>query len=140
MGKFIKNQHLNRLSLHVKGFDTVLRGLLEARGLTGEPANLPGTTMIIHFEQLLEKMRPYFVERAGEHAARGLVFREVGDEYHIYYGGDRVVAESRGAAAQLIFGTQEETENAMLDAGGHAGEVLRTCLPIPGVWYGVNHL
>ena len=138
LGKFIEK--LNRLSLHVKGFDTVLRGLLEARGLAGEPANLPGTAMIIHFEQLLEKMRPYFVERVGEHAAHGLVFREIGDEYHIYYGGDRVVAESRGAAAQLIFGTHEETENAMLDAGGRAGGVLRACLPIPGVWYGVNHL
>ncbi len=138
LGKFIEK--LNRLSLHVKGFDTVLRGLLEARGLAGEPANLPGTAMIIHFEQLLEKMRPYFVERVGEHAAYGLVFREEGDEYHIYYGGDRVVAESRGAAAQLIFGTLEETENAMLDAGGRAGGVLRACLPIPGVWYGVNHL
>ena len=140
LGKFIDNQHLNRLSVHVKRFDTVLRGLLKARGLPGEPANLPGTTMIIHFEQLLEKMRPYFVERIGEHAARGLVFREVGDEYHIYYGGDRVVAESRGAAAQLIFGTLEGTESAMLDAGGRAGEILRACLPIPGVWYGVNHL
>ncbi len=140
LGKFIEKQHLNRLSVHVKEFDTVLRGLLEARDLPGEPANLPGTTMIIHFEQLLKKMRPYFVERVGEHAAYGLVFRESGDEYHIYYGGDRVVAESRGAAAQLIFGTQEETENAMLDAGGHAGEILRACLPIPGVWYGVNHL
>ena len=140
LGKFIDNQHLNRLSVHVKGFDTVLRGLLEARGLPSEQANLPGTTMIIHFEQLLEKMRPYFVERVGEHAAQGLVFRESGDEYHIYYGGDRVVAESRGAAAQLIFGTLEGTENAMLDAGGRAGEILRACLPIPGVWYGVNHL
>ena len=140
LGKFIEKQHLNRLSVHVKEFDTVLRGLLEARDLSGEQANLPGTTMIIHFEQLLEKMRPYFVERVGEHAAQGLVFRESGDEYHIYYGGDRVVAESRGAAAQLIFGTLEETENAMLDAGGRAGEILRACLPIPGVWYGVNHL
>lgn len=140
LGKFIDNQHLNRLSLHVKGFDTVLHGLLKVRGVTGEPANLPGTTMIIHFKQLLKKMRPYFVERIGEHAAQGLVFREVGDEYHIYYGGDRVVAESRGAAAQLIFGTLKGTENAMLDAGGRAGEVLRVCLPIPGVWYGVNHL
>ena len=140
LGKFIDNQHLNRLSVHVKEFDTVLRGLLEARSLSGEQANLPGTTMIIHFEQLLEKMRPYFVERVGEHAARGLVFREVGDEYHIYYGSDRVVAESRGAAAQLIFGTLEGTENAMLNAGGRAGEILRACLPIPGVWYGVNHL
>ena len=54
--------------------------------------------MVIHFEQLLKKMRPYFIERVGEDAVNGLVFKEVGDEYHVYYGGDRVVAESRGVA------------------------------------------
>ncbi len=140
LGKFIDEQHLNRLSLHVKGFDTVLHGLLKSRGLIPEQASLPGTTAIVHFEQLLEKMRPYFVERLGEHAAHGLVFREVGDEYHIYYGGDRVVAESRGAAAQLIFGTRDGAEDEMLNAGGRAGAILRKCLPIPGVWYGVNYV
>lgn len=140
LGKFIREQNLNRLSLHVERYDTILGGLLEARGLTGKQTALPGTTMIIHFEQLLEKMRPYFAERVGETAANGLVFKEVDDEYHVYYGGDRVVAESRGAAAQLIFGTWDGAEDAMLDAGGRAGEVLRDCLPIPGVWYGVNYV
>ena len=140
LGKWIRTQELKRLSLHVKGFDSVLYDMLYARGLPPERAALPGTTMVIHFEQLLEKMRPYFVERIGEHAATGLAFREVGDEYHIYYGGDRVVAESRGAAAHLIFGTWDGAEDAMLTAGGRAGEVLRKCLPIPGVWYGVNYV
>jgi len=140
LGKLIQEQNLNQLSLHAKGFDTVLCDLLSARGLTGHETNLPGTTMIIHFEQLLEKMRPYFAERVGETAANGLVFKEVDDEYHVYYGGDRVVTESRGAAAQLIFGTWDGAEDAMLDAGGQAGEVLRECLPIPGVWYGVNYV
>ena len=140
LGKLMKEQNMNRLSLHVEGYDTVLHGLLEARGLTGKQTALPGTTMVIHFEQLLEKMRPYFVERVGETAANGLVFKEVDDEYHVYYGGDRVVAESRGAAAQLIFGTWDSAEDAMLEAGGRAGEVLRECLPIPGVWYGVNYV
>ncbi|NUO03182.1 MAG: hypothetical protein HUU01_21440, partial [Saprospiraceae bacterium] len=50
---------------------------------------------LLHFVQLMEKMRPHFVERVGETAANGLVFKEVDDEYHIYYGGDRVVADSR---------------------------------------------
>lgn len=140
LGKWIRTQDLKRISLHVKGFDSVLYDMLAACGLTPERANLPGTTMIIHFEQLLKKMRPYFVERIGEHAANGLVFREVGDEYHIHYGGDRVVAESRGAAAHLIFGTWDGAEDAMLTAGARAGEVLRKCLPIPGVWYGVNYV
>ncbi|MDP6041346.1 MAG: GNAT family N-acetyltransferase, partial [Candidatus Latescibacteria bacterium] len=140
LGKFIQAQNLNQLSFPVKGVDTVLQGLLSDRGLQRHGINLPGTTMIIHFEQLLEKMRPYFAECVGEQAANGLVFKEVDDEYHVYYGGDCVVAESRGAAAQLIFGTGDGAEDAMLDAGGRAGEVLRECLPIPGVFYGVNYV
>ncbi len=140
LGKLIGEQSSSRLSIHAKGFDTVLQDLLSARGLTGSQANVPGTTLIIHFEKLLEKMRPYFVERVGETAANGLVFREVGDEYHIYYGGDRVVAENRGAAAQLIFGTWDGVEEEMLKLGGQAGDILRACLPIPGLWYGVNYV
>jgi hypothetical protein len=69
-----------------------------------------------------------------------LVFREVDDEYHVYYGGDRVVAENRGAAAQLIFGTLDGVEEEMLKLGGQAGDILRACLPIPGLWYGVNYV
>ena len=140
LGKFVQEQDLKEISIHVMGYDTVLKDLLELRGLTGIQSALPGTTMVIHFEQLLKKMRPYFIERVGENVVSGLTFKEVGDEYHVYYGGDRVIAEGRGAAGQLIFGTWEGTEEAMLDAGGRAGEVLRACLPIPGVWYGVNYV
>lgn len=140
LGQLIAEQKLNRLSIHAKGFDTVLQDLLTARGVTGKKVNVPGTTMIIHFEKFMEKMRPYFVERVGEKAANGLVFREVDDEYHIYYGGDRVVAESRGAVAELIFGTWEGAEEDMLNLGGQAGDILRACLPIPGLWYGVNYV
>jgi len=140
LGKLIGEQNLNQLSIHSKGFDTVLQDLLKARGLTGKKVDGPGTKMIIHFEQFMEKMRPYFVECVGETAANGLVFREMDDEYHVYYGGDRVVAESRGAVAELIFGTWDGVENDMLDRGGQAGEVLRACLPIPRLWYGVNYV
>ena len=85
-------------------------------------------------------MRPYFIECIGEKAVNGLAFKEVGDQYHVYYGGDRVVAESKGEAAQLIFGTWSGLEETILDQGGQAGELLRRCLPIPGVWYGVNYV
>ena len=140
LGKFVQEQDLKEISIHVMGYDTVLKDLLELRGLTGIQSALPGTIMVIHFEQLLKKMRPYFIECVGENVVNGLVFKEVGDEYHVYYGGDRVVAEGRGAAGQLIFGTWEGAEETMLDAGGRAGEVLRACLPIPGVWYGMNYV
>jgi predicted N-acetyltransferase YhbS len=140
LGKLIADQNLNRLMIHAKGFDSVFQDILADRGLTGAKTNVPGTTMIIHFEKLLEKMRPYFAERVGESAANGLVFRQVDDECHVYYGGDRVVAQSRGSAAQLIFGTWDGVEEEMLKLGGKAGDVLRACLPIPGLWYGVNYV
>ena len=122
------------------GYDTVLKDLLQSYGLNGSQSSLPGTIMLVNFEQLLRKMRPYFIERIGEKAVSSLVFKEVGDQYHVYYGGDRVVAESKGEVAELIFGTWSGTEEIILDQGGQAGEVLRRCLPIPGVWYGVNYV
>lgn len=133
-------QSLKRVSMHAKGFDTVLQDLFVSRGLKGKKTSVPGTTMIIHFETFMEKMRPYFIECVGEKAAQGLVFREVDDEYHMYYGGDRVVAESRGDVAELIFGTWEGREDELLKLGGQAGEILRACLPLPGLWYGVNYV
>ena len=140
LGKFVRAQKLKRLSLQVMGYDAVLRELLEARDLAGDQVNVPGTTMVIRFAALMEKMRPYFAERAGEKAANGLVFKEVEDEFRVYFGGDCVVADSRGAAAQLIFGALNRAEDAMLQAGGKAGEALRECLPIPGLCYGVNYV
>ncbi len=140
LGKFIQKQGLQKISIHVMGYDTVLKNLLQSHGLNGSQSSLPGTIMLVNFEQLLRKMRPYFIERIGEKAVSGLVFKEVGDQYHVYYGGDRVVAESKGEVAELIFGTWSGTEEIILDQGGQAGEVLRRCLPIPGVWYGVNYV
>ena len=59
LGKFVQEQDLKEISIHVLGYDTVLKDLLELRGLTGIQSALPGTIMVIHFEQLLKKMRPY---------------------------------------------------------------------------------
>ena len=87
LGKFVQEQDLTEVSIHVMGCDTILKDLLESRELTGIQSALPGTIMVIHFEQLLKKMRPYFIERVGEDVVNGLVFKEVGDEYHVYYGG-----------------------------------------------------
>ncbi len=140
LGKFIQKQGLQKISIHVMGYDAVLKNLLQSHGLNGSQSSLPGTTMLVNFDQLLRKMRPYFIECIGEKAVNGLAFKEVGDQYHVYYGGDRVVAESKGEAAQLIFGTWSGLEETILDQGGQAGELLRRCLPIPGVWYGVNYV
>lgn len=140
LGKVVKRYDLEALRVHVAGYDRPMQGLLAERGLKGTPANASGTVTLIHFTQFMERMRPYFAERLGETEAGSLVFLEQGDQMIFLYGGDRVVAEDRGAAAQLIFGTLEGAEEALLKAGGRAGEALRQVFPIPALWYGINYV
>lgn len=139
LGKLIRDYDLKAVGIHVMGYDTLLQDLLSEKGLTGKPANVSGTVCLVHFEQLMERMRPYFAERIGEVAAKGLVFREDGDEHHFIFGGDRLIAEDRGRAAQVIFGTLDGAEDELLSQSGKAGEVLREIFPLPGLWYGPNY-
>lgn len=140
LGEVVKRYDLEALRVHVAGYDKPMQGLLVERGLTGTPANASGTVTLIHFAQFMERMRPYFAERLGETEARSLVFLEQGDQMIFLYGGDRVVAEDQGEAAQLIFGTLEGAEEKLLARGGRAGEALREIFPIPALWYGVNYV
>ncbi len=140
LGKVVKRYDIEGLRVHAGGWDRPMQGALAARGLRGTPGNASGTVTLIHFTQFMERMRPYFVERIGETEAGSLVFQERGEQRIFLYGGDRVVAEDRGEAAQLIFGTLEGTEEKLLSRGGRAGEVLRRLFPIPALWYGVNYV
>ena len=140
LGKIIRELDLRSLNVHVMGCDRWFQDCLQSRGLTGTPANASGTVTLINFEQFMERMRPYFAEVTGETEAQSLVFRQQGDEMIFSYGGDQVVAPDQGAAVQLIFGTLEGAEEALLKSGGRAGEVLAEVFPIPALWYGVNYL
>jgi hypothetical protein len=140
LGKVVKRYDLGALRVHVGGWDRPMQGVLAERGLKGTPANTSGTVTLIHFTQFLERLRPYFSERLGAVEAKSLVFLEEGEQMIFLYGGDRVVAEDRGQAAQLIFGTLEGAEERLLAGGGRAGEALRQVFPIPALWYGVNYV
>jgi len=140
LGKLAAETGATSLMLHVSGADRLLRDLLEEQGLEGKPTNTSGTVTLIHFEQFMERMRPYFSERLGESGAKGLVFREEGDECHFIYGSDRVVAEDRGRAIQVIFGTLDGSEEELLESGGKAGEALKEIFPLPGLWTGVDYV
>jgi hypothetical protein len=140
LGKLVRSYGLAALDLHVLGWDTLTQDLLERRELEGKPATGSGTVLLVSFNQLMDRMRPYFAERVGEDEAQSLAFRERGDEFSFYYGGDRVVAGDRGTATQLIFGTPNRSEEPLLASGGRAGEVLREIFPIPALWYGLNYV
>jgi GNAT superfamily N-acetyltransferase len=141
LGKILRrHDDAGRLGVHVMRCDARMRGLLEAGGLEGTPANSSGTTMIINFRQFMERMRPYFEERVGTEAAESLVFIERAEQMIFAYGGDEVVAEDAGQAIQIIFGTLDGAEEALLEAGGRAGKLLRQLFPLQGLWYGLNYV
>jgi GNAT superfamily N-acetyltransferase len=137
-GKLIGMYGSTSLSLHVMGSDGLLQGILKERGAASTPTAASGTVTLIHFEQFMDRMRPYFTEVVGEDIARGLVFEQVGDQRVFRLGRDVVVADNQGQAVELIFGTHEGVEERLLGGGGKAGEVLREVFPIPALWYGLN--
>ncbi len=140
LGRLMKELDMKSLEVHAGGWDRPFQDLLKARGLHGEPANADGTVTLINFPQFMERMRPYFTEVVGERVARGLVFRQHGNEMLFYFGGDCVKAPDQGAAVQLIFGTLDGAESALLEAGGCAGEILSEIFPLPALWYGISFL
>ena len=138
LGGVIKKHDLAGLSLHVMGCDGLLQDILKGRGARCSPEAGSGTVTLINFIQFMERMRPYFTEVVGEASARGLVFEQRGDQMIFRYGGEAVVAENQGKAAEIIFGTHGGKEARPLKEGGKAGEVLAEIFPIPALWYGLN--
>ena len=69
--------------------------------------------------------RPYFAEVVGEASARGLVFEQRGDQMIFRYGGEAVVAENQGKAAEIIFGTHGGKEARPLKERGPVRSSLK---------------
>lgn len=137
-GKLIEMYDSSSLSLHVMGSDRPMREMLKERGAASTPTASSGTVTLIHFEQFMERIRPYFTEAVGEEVARGMVFEQVGDQMVFRLGAEAVVADNQGQAVELIFGTHDGVEERLLEGGGKVGEALREVFPIPALWYGLN--
>jgi len=139
LGRLVEEYGLASLALHVMGCDSLLQGLLQERGLTGQLSPTAGTAMLVNFEQLMERLRPHFVERVGPELAASLVCCQRDEIITFGCGGDQVVAGNAGQAAELIFGTPDRVEECLLAGGGRAAEVLEDVFPIPSLWYGFNY-
>ncbi|MBC8460765.1 MAG: GNAT family N-acetyltransferase [Deltaproteobacteria bacterium] len=137
LGLLIQNYELEKLSIHVMGWDTLLKSLLEEKGLKLLPSNASGTARIVNFPQFMERMRPYFEEIIGVKLARQLHFVEEDGRFCIKCGDGQVVL-SRAEAVQLLFGSKEAELEKLLASGGKVHTLLFLALPIPALWYGLN--
>jgi hypothetical protein len=134
-----------RLTLHVQGYDALLRGLLTAGGAAGEAAPASGTLRVLNFPQLLERCRPYLAERIGASAAGALEFSAdgppggAGGGFTIRSGGDAVRLPDLASLAVYLFGAPDLTD---VTAQGSAdlAATLAQALPLPALWYGLNYV
>lgn len=129
---------LTSLNFQVMRHDALMRSLCEQAGLQGSPSATPGTVTLIHFPQLMERLRPRFAEILGARTASQLRFAQEEERYLFAVGGEEFVTD-RADAARRLFGTTEEQPSAQ-NLPGALGEALRAILPLPTLWYGINYV
>lgn len=127
------------LGWHVPQHDTLFRALCEGAGLQGEPASTSGTYKLIHFTQLMQRLRPRWEELLGRKEAAKLNFAQDEDRYVFRLGKEELVTD-RDTATRLLFGTVEGEEARGVEGHGALTEALKTILPLPGLWYGLNYV
>jgi predicted N-acetyltransferase YhbS len=127
------------LDFFVPGHDDLFRSLCEQSGLQGEPRATSGTYKLINFPQLMARMRPRFEERLGVRASAQLGFWQVETEYGFSFGEETFRAD-RQTATQMLFGAPDGSAAALAELDGALGEALRAVLPLPTLWYGINHV
>jgi predicted N-acetyltransferase YhbS len=135
----LRRCRLTSLGFQVLRHDALMRSLCEQAGLQGSPHTTPGTVTLINFPQLMERMRPRFAELLGARAASRLRFRQEEERYSFALGDEEFITE-RADAARLLFGTLEGLPQAVQGQQGALGEALRTILPLPTLWYGINYV
>ncbi len=135
----MRHYALNRLSFQVQRHDSLLRSLCEAYGWEGTLRSTSGTVTLIHFSQLMERMRPRFEEILGQPLAASLRFSQNEEAYTFGLGTEEFVTD-RDTATRMLFGTTSGVEPALAELGGALGEALRSILPLPTLWYGINYV
>lgn len=128
---------LSALGWQVPRHDDLFRSLCERAGLAATPTPSSGTVKLIHFTQLMERMRPRFREILGEKEAARLSFAQQGETYVFRYGEDALRTD-RDTATRLVFGSVEGTETQ--SGEGAVAQALRAILPLPCLWYGINYV
>lgn len=137
--EIVRRYDLVQLRWQVMRHDHLFRTLCEAAGLPGAPSATPGTVKLINFPQLMARLKPRWEELLGLREAERLSFRQDGEQYRFRYDKTELVTD-RDTATRLLFGTLDGAEAAVLEGHGALTEVLKTILPLPLPWYGLNYV
>ncbi|MCX6378564.1 MAG: GNAT family N-acetyltransferase [Armatimonadetes bacterium] len=130
---------LTKLHFQVQRYDNLLRSLCEGYGWEGVSQSTSGTVALINFPQLMTRMLPRFEEMIGVEMSAQLRFSQEGDTYLFGLSAEEFTTD-RDTATRMVFGTTTGMEPVIQGLGGRLGEALRTILPLPALWYGINYV
>lgn len=133
--------HYRLAELHweVSRHDTLFHSLCDAAGLREEPTSGHGTSKLINFPQLMERLRPRWEELLGCREAARLIFRQQGEQY-VFGLGEETWITDRDTATRMLFGTVAGMEMPTSEMSSALAEALQTILPLPTLWYGINYV
>jgi GNAT superfamily N-acetyltransferase len=134
----LRRSALAGLSVPVAAHDDLMRDLFETVGLTGARQTSPGTVSLVNYPQLMERLRPHFVERLGDTGNR-LRFSEVTGDYSLYLG-DEAFTTDRSTMGRLLFGNADGWMESEVPLPNALREALQQIVPLPTLWFGVNHV
>ncbi len=137
--EIFRRYNLREARFQVLRHDTLLRSLCAAAGFSGTPVPTAGTVKIINFPQWMERMRPRWEELLGTGEAAKLSFQQYSDQYGFRFA-DEEWTTDRDTATRLLLGTPEGEEGADAPQKGPLADALRTILPLPTLWYGLNYV
>lgn len=115
----------------VQGTDLVLFAYSKRAGITLEPVHSSGTLLIVNFQQLVDRLRPWFATRAGLGAAERLDVQRDGDRFVFICGDASVELENLAAATEFLFGHHERNRPS---------GVFAKMFPAPTLRYGLSFI
>jgi predicted N-acetyltransferase YhbS len=147
LASLVLRYRVSRLVLHVAAWDVVLRSILDSGGVPASPAPAWGTLRIVNAAQLIDRLRPHFAAHLGQRFADGLSCRVEAStglaegRFGLRHARQEVVVGGRGDLAGYLFGSVDEAAATGATPAGAASlqAQLAAALPLPALWYGLNH-
>jgi predicted N-acetyltransferase YhbS len=137
--ELFRRYNLTTLHWQVQRHDALFRSLCERAGLQGGSRTTPGTVKLINFPQLMERLRPYWIEKLGKSEAASLAFQQEAERYILRFRNGEFVTD-RDTMTRLLFGTVEGSEAQAIVGQSAAARLLEAMLPLPTLWYGINYV
>lgn len=123
--------------------DQSLRSRFEHAGIACKPVVTGGTFLILRFEALMERLRPWFESKAGSVSAARLSFSERAETFTFSDGSHTLTLEGQNEKGVIEEGAARAEAVRVLFGHPQARALpglLEQVFPVPTLWCGINYV